>query len=274
MKYIKNIKLLMLAGLLLQVGTGFAYNSDWQKQGQRIEEALKCFAETPVPKLIEAAEKGNLEELRSALDSPETNINDVDKHGATALMYAVRRGRKDIVELLIDKGADPHIITWGDKTALREAVKGGHKEIIKLLLATNSEFKKRSMGCALIEAAEKGHKDIVELLINQGADPNSTACADDPSSFPTDTTALIEAAGKGHKDIVMLLLDKGADINSKRSTTDNTALIQAIARDHKDIAKLLLDKGANPHIANVHGNTALQIAERKGYKEIVQLIKQ
>ena len=39
-------------------------------------------------------------------------------------MYAVGSGRKDIVKLLVDKGADPNIIAWNDKTALREAVKG------------------------------------------------------------------------------------------------------------------------------------------------------
>ncbi len=49
-------------------------------------------------------------------------------------------------------------------------------------------------------------------------------------------------------------------------------MIKATKKGHKDIAKLLLDKGANPDIANVQGNRALQIAKRKGYKEIVQLI--
>jgi len=49
LKYVKNIKLLIFAGLLLQVGTGFAYDSDWQEQGQgqRILENIKHFNRIP-----------------------------------------------------------------------------------------------------------------------------------------------------------------------------------------------------------------------------------
>lgn len=156
-------------------------------------------------------------------------------------MYAAISGRKDIVKLLLDKGADPHVIGWNDETALRDAVKNGHKEIIKLLVDTDSKFKKHSMGSALVEAAQKGDKDSISLLLDKGADPNSKACSHDPSSPPLPTMALIEATLKGYKDIV----------------------------------KLLLDKGANPNIqAEVgYGLTALEIAERNGDKEIVQLIK-
>lgn len=272
MKYIKNIKLLMLAELLLQIGIGFAYDPDYKKQGQEIIAFLKNSASTPVPKLIEAVKNGNLDEVKSVLNSPEANINDVDSnYGKTALMYAAKSGRKDIVKLLLDKGADPNIVAWGDETALRNAVKNGHKDIIKLLLDTNAEFKKRSMGGALVEAAQQGHKDIVELLINKGADPNSTAYYDGYSA-PTDTTALVVASGKGHKDIVRVLLDKGAYVNSQCSSMGNTALILATAMNHKHIAKLLIDNGADTRIANVHGNTALQIAKLNGNKELAQLL--
>lgn len=229
----------MFAGLLLQVGIGFAYGSDWEEKGQRIQEAVEHFASIPVSKLIEAAEKGNLEDVKSALNSLKTNINDLDKYNTTALMYAARSGRKDIVELLVVNGADPHIITWNDKTALREAVKGGHKEIIKLLLDVNSKFRERSIDYALVEACSKGEEDSVNLLLDRGANPNAKACSSDPNGPPIETTPLIQAVIKGGKDMV----------------------------------RLLLDKGANPNIKDGYGYTAEQIAKSKGYKDIVQLME-
>ena len=238
MKYIKNIRLLISAGLLLQGGICFSYDSDRENQGQQIQETLKRFNKIPVPELIKIVQKGDITELKSALSSLKANINEVDKWDMTAIMYAVKSGRKDIVKLLVDNGADPHIITWDDQTALREAVKEGHKDIIKLLLAVDSEFRKHSIDCALIEAAQKGHEDIVELLLDNGANPSSEACCNAPNCVPTDTTPLIEAAREGHQKIV----------------------------------KLLLDKGANHNIEDVYGNTALQIAKLKGHQEIVQLI--
>lgn len=273
MKYTKNINFLMISILLLQVGIGFAYNQDRAAEGEAILKNLKRFAEIPTPNLIEAVKKGNLEDVKSALNSPETNVNALDKYGETALMHAVESGRTDLVKLLIDKGADPHIIAWNDNTALREAVKGGHKEIIKLLLLIDSKFRKDSMSCALVEAAQKGDKDSVHLLLDNGADLNVAAIVKAPDSPPSSNTALIVAASEGHKDIVRLLLDKGANINATTSTSNATALLVASSKGHKDIVKLLLDKGADPHIRHVWGKTALEIAKSKGHKEIVQLIE-
>jgi ankyrin repeat protein len=275
MKSIKNIKLLMVVGLLLQVGIGFAYDNDWAEQGQKIQEAFQFFASKSDSKLIEAAKKGNLEDLKSALNDPTTNIDDIgEESGLTALMHASRNGRKNVVRLLLNRGAHPHIRSrWGDNTALREAVKGRHKEIVKLLLDKRKRdaSARFSMGYALIEAAKKGDNDMVELLLDNGADPNVEGTPDSDSNY-TSTTALIEASSEGHKDIVKLLLDKGADLNVEQSQSSATALFGASSRGHKDIVELLLDKGANPHIRHIWGATALEIAQRNGHKEIVQLI--
>ncbi len=272
MKSIKNIKLLMGVVLLLQVGIGFARGNDWAERGQNIAEACELFASKSDSKLIEAAKKGNLEDLKSALNDPKTNINEIgQKSEMTALMHACGNGHKDMVELLLNKGAHPHIICgWGDNAALREAVKGGHTEIVKLLLDKRDTGARLSMGYALVEAAKKGNKDMVELLLDKGADPNVEA--DSHRGPDTGSTALIAASMGGHKNIVKLLLDKGANPNVETTISSCTALSRASWKGHKDIVKLLLDSGADPRIRNIMGATALEIAKSNGHKEIVQLI--
>ncbi len=44
-------------------------------------------------------------------------------------------------------------------------------------------------------------------------------------------------------------------------------------RGHQEVVKLLLSKGANVNAKDKVGRTALKIAQKKGYKEIVELLK-
>ncbi len=267
MKYLRNLKLLMSVGLLLQIDQGWAFFDP-----DRLLNSVQKFKETPLPGLIQAVESGDLKQVQAVLNRG-VNVDEIDKHARTALMCAVKMKRKDIIALLIERGADPHIDTWNNKTALREAVKNGDKDSVRLFLAKDIDAKAtlRSKGYALLEAANKGYQDIAKLLLDNGANPDSTGVSSNSDCFTTHTP-LLEAAGNGHKNIVKLLLNKGVDVNAQSSTTNNTALMESLLRGHKDIAKLLLDNGANPHIPDVHGNTALKVAQIQGYLDIVQQI--
>jgi ankyrin repeat protein len=55
------------------------------------------------------------------------------RNGISALHLAAYSGQKEVVELLIAKGADLDIKTDQDATALWLAEKGGHDEIAALL---------------------------------------------------------------------------------------------------------------------------------------------
>jgi ankyrin repeat protein len=268
-----HIKLLMAVGLLLQGGMGFA---DFAEKGQNILDAISRFNNISDSKLIEAAEEGNLKDLEVALNDPKVDLDEIgEKSFKTALMHASRNGHKVMVELLLNKGASPHILSgWGSSSALREAVKGNHKEIVKLLLMPRGKCvdanSRLSLGYALIEAILQGHKDTAKLLLDNKADPNVEGGLDSDSSSES-TSALIEAARKGDKDMVKLLLDKGANINFQDCIRSVSALMQATIQGHKDLVELLLDNGADPHLKNVYDATALDYAKREGDPAIIQL---
>ncbi len=291
MKYIKNIKLLVLVGL---AGMQFAI----------------CNNST----LTEFIVQGSFEDLKSALSDPKVikvNINEINFQYLTPLMLAVRNNRKDMAELLLDRGANPHITPGGvNNTALREAVRLGHEEIIKLLLAKcyNCNYRRakdycntrepvynyvsaldlnddsanyeRSLGYALIEATKKGRKDLVKLFYDKGAHPNivaSNILSDGYASSNDQTTALIEAIKNNDEDMVKLLLYMGADVNvdirDYMYHTENTAMIEAAKGGHIDMVKLLLRKGANPHKATRYGCRAADFAQDKGHDDICKLLK-
>jgi len=89
------------------------------------------------------------------------------QHGQTALMLAVSHGRLDMVELLVEAGADVNIRDEDGSTALMCAAEHGHLEIVKHLLQhpdINIGATDNDGLSALSVAMEAGHRDIGVLL--------------------------------------------------------------------------------------------------------------
>lgn len=61
---------------------------------------------TELKSLIEAARRGDAEQVRTILQDRSELINKKDDEGATALHYAAFGGHRDIVRLLVENGAD------------------------------------------------------------------------------------------------------------------------------------------------------------------------
>ncbi|GFT35747.1 KN motif and ankyrin repeat domain-containing protein 3 [Nephila pilipes] len=104
------------------------------------------------------------------------------QNGQTALMLAVSHGKKDIVKILLDTGAEVNLQDKDGSTALMCAAEHGHLEIVKILLS-HPECDPTivdSDDCnALTIAMEAGHKDIGLLIytnmnFSRGSSPYST----------------------------------------------------------------------------------------------------
>ncbi len=151
----------------------------------------------------DAVEKGNIEAVKQHI-AAGTDVNAMGgMSGGTPLTFAAIEGHKEIVELLIAKGADV--------------------EVADLLSAT-----------PLHRAASWGHKEIAELLITKGANVN----AEDKWG----NTPLHLAAYKGHKENVKLLIAKGADVNAKNEDGE-TPLDDAVRYKQTELADLLRKHG-------------------------------
>lgn len=107
------------------------------------------FSKSVDDKLYANASSGDLEKVKKALENG-ANIN--KKHegvtnpfliflnGTTPLMVASIYGYKDVVEYLLEKGADPKIKSKSGKTAEEYAKKSNQDEIVKMLKeASNSK---------------------------------------------------------------------------------------------------------------------------------------
>lgn len=196
MKFIKNIKLLMAVGLILQVGAGFARNNDRTEQGKNILAALDDFdcdaksnwkptgptkedilAATRVDnlaakgsreeKIINAAKNGDHKNI-ATLIAAGANLEARDNQDRTALMRAAEEGYSDIVRILLDAGAD---VTTKDKfgwTALFMAVDKNHVEVVKILIAWGASSDKNFKDI-FVSSVFKGNTEMVKALVGEGA---------------------------------------------------------------------------------------------------------
>ena len=82
-----------------------------------------------------AAQTGELDQLREALDADQSLLNALDRNGWAPLHEAVRGGHYDVVKFLIDKGAAVNGMTDFDETPLQIAYSshGDEHPISKLL---------------------------------------------------------------------------------------------------------------------------------------------
>lgn len=88
--------------------------------------------------------------------------------GYTPLIYAAREGHQDIVQLLLELGADPDAATQaGRATALHRAAFMGHQAIVQLLLAGGATPGMRDADgqTALHKAVQQGHTAVAAALL-------------------------------------------------------------------------------------------------------------
>jgi len=187
--------------------------------------------------LIDYVQQGNLSHVKNLVNS--SNVNTLNAQQENLLLIATRNNNLPMAKLLIEKGANPNQQDRINDNAFLYTGVSGNAAMAKLFIENGARFDlyNRYNGTALIPAAERGHVELVRLL---SATPN----------FPINHvnrlgwTALMEAVVLGD--------------GSKR---------------YVEIVQILLNAGADKTIADSNGVSALQHAEKKGFKKIADLLR-
>ena len=118
------------------------------------------------PPLCYAACKGNIEVLKRLLQAPGVQVDQLSQAQATALFYAAEQGHKQVVELLLENGADPDIADKNQVGPLHIACLHGQTEIVELLLNAGAYMESRTeQKHTCFEIARiRGHQVIMRLI--------------------------------------------------------------------------------------------------------------
>ena len=148
-----------------------------------------------------------------------------------------------------------------------EAIKDGSIDAAKTAIIDGASVHSRAADGTpvIVLAVSERHLDIVKLLIENGARP-------DDRSKKDETSPLTLASANGDLEIVTYLLEHKADVDLPGALRE-TALIKAARAHNNDVVKVLLVHGANTEDTDTSGATALDIAERAGWKDLADLLK-
>jgi uncharacterized protein len=152
--------------------------------------------------LFDAIRTGDIAGAKSRLVRGDPNAR--NEEGMTALMLAANLGNLEMVQALIDSGADVNVTDERGFTALFH-------------------------GCYNAEC-DRGYPDVVRALIDAGADVETR--------IVFGVRPLMYAAGYGEAGVVEALLEGGADPLA-RNEGGRTALMMVKDKDYVDVINLL-----------------------------------
>ncbi|KAL7929360.1 ankyrin repeat-containing domain protein [Trichoderma chlorosporum] len=194
-------------------------------------------------------------------------VNSQDSQKKSPLYLAVEFGHKDFVQQLVKL---PHVKVntkgYRDLTPLQVACKKGREDIVEILLDAGAAIEAGGDGTTALHCAvQEQMESTVKLLTARGADVNFVNIHG--------LTALHTAAQMGYSAIFEYLLEGGADVNAGAGTRVGTPLHAASARiDGNPLIQRLIDMGAAIDETNTEGETPLHLAATFGKQRNIELL--
>jgi len=188
----------------------------------------------------------------------------------SALFEAVKNVDIPKIQQLISYGVDVNIVNYSGATPLVWAINECHKDIVELLLSKGAKVNtvdNASGMTPLMWAAHRCNSDIIELLLSKGADVEIK-----DKNGKTAWIWSVVNRNKDAKEVVELFLSKGVDVNAK-DNSGGTVLMWAAGMGKKEIVELLLSKGADVNARNSQGLTASMYAGNNGFNEIAEFLR-
>ena len=187
----------------------------------------------------------------------------IDAHsrsGESAILTAVYHRQKEIVNLLVARGAT---------LSLLEASAAGEVERVERLIEESPDAVNEYGAdgwTALHLAAFFGHPRIVELILASGGDVSAR------STNANANTPLHAALAANQKMAAGLLLGYGADVNAA-DAGGWRPLHLATANNNLDSMKALIAQGADLDATNKDGLTPLALAREKNHREAAAVLQ-
>ncbi len=233
---------------------------------------LNLHAKAPVApldlELIRAAHIGDLQRVKAAITNGANLEVRYQERATTPLLIAVREGHLEIVNALIQAGANLDATTNAGKGGVLYAIYARNLPILKRLIAAGANPALSSAHySALFYAANIGEAEMVRVLLSHDhtSDINRRVLPN-PDTFEykqVETTALIQTIEARCLDCVQQLLTAGADPNLPTSRGESPLLV-ALKYGESAIADILIKQGAKLDAVDQQGNSLFTYALERG----------
>lgn len=246
-----------------------AVGTKYERSAELIERLPSYLAgEQPeLEALYSAIFAGENGAARRALEANKELVKVVDASGWTLLQWAALFGRHEIVENLLNHGADQ---TYGEATGLPAvyiASRWGQKRVLVMLFQKEAKVEmETSDGSRPLHGAVcSGDQLTFDMLMSRNAKLDV--------ANQRGWTPLHEAAFVGERKFLLQLISKGVDLNFRAPARQETPLHAAILGGHWSTVETLVLNMADVNAADVDGVSPIQLAERLGRKDMLELLK-
>ena len=209
----------------------------------------------------EQVKRGDLEGVRTALESDPDLLNMTNESGQSAFLLAKYYGQGAVAEYLLSLHPELDLFT--------KCVAGLTSDVLAEIDGDPSLLEAHSGDgwTPLHLAAFFGHPELAKALLNRGANV-------DARSTNAMTNTPLHAGVAGRKtEVIKVLIDRGANVNA-RQHGGWTALQGAAQAGDREIVEILLAHGADPNLRADNNQAALDLALLKGHQEIAALLEE
>ncbi len=220
----------------------------------------KAITRSDIEQILKSGTPAQLDELLTNGISPNTRFAD----GTPLLVLAAYSSKLEMVQLVLNRGADVNIAQEPGITALSVAAATNNVHMLDLLLAHGADinYRARQGDSVLMLACSQNSIDAVQVMLAMKADPN---LADINGVTPLIYTI---ARCKEPEIISQMLLEHGANPNAAMKD-GTTALMAAAMQGSANCVRLLLEHGADLSMQDTEGHTAYQYAATEEVKQLL-----